>query len=202
MGQKYKVFIEDIPVYFGEYDELFLEDAGCVNGDNVQNFSELRVLALQSGTCVSVKNSTVPLYHPILSEMRHMKAAGGVVLNGKRELLAIKRLGRWDLPKGKIEYGEDVRAAAVREVEEECGVTHPVITRNLCETYHTYAMGDIWVIKQTSWFMMQMDGVPALTAQSEEQITDVRWMTREAVIHEMKADTYPAIVDVLRSAGY
>ena len=34
----------------------------------------------------------------------------------------IQRLGDWDLPKGKVEKREGVEAAAVREVQEECGL--------------------------------------------------------------------------------
>jgi len=51
-----------------------------------------------------------------------IKAAGGLVKNGRGEYLFIHRLNRWDLPKGKVEPNEKMRKAAVREVEEECGI--------------------------------------------------------------------------------
>ncbi len=35
-------------------------------------------------------------------------AGGGMVFNDKKEILFIHRNGKWDLPKGKIEKGEDI----------------------------------------------------------------------------------------------
>ena len=44
-------------------------------------------------------------------------------MNERGEFLSIYRNGVWDLPKGKLEKGEDFQSAAVREVEEETGMT-------------------------------------------------------------------------------
>jgi len=57
-----------------------------------------------------------------------IRAAGVVVLRttgGVREVLVVHRAGRqdWSLPKGKVDPDEHVLAAAVRECEEEAGVT-------------------------------------------------------------------------------
>jgi 8-oxo-dGTP pyrophosphatase MutT (NUDIX family) len=35
-----------------------------------------------------------------------VEAAGGVVVNQQKEVLWMFRLGKWDLPKGKLEKGE------------------------------------------------------------------------------------------------
>src|ERR1043166_3932939 len=67
-----------------------------------------------------------------------IEAAGGLVKNNKGEYLFIFRKGKWDLPKGKIDKGESVSAAAIREVEEECGVKKLSIRKELPPTYHTY----------------------------------------------------------------
>ncbi|MBK8341799.1 MAG: NUDIX domain-containing protein [Flavobacteriales bacterium] len=56
-------------------------------------------------------------------------AAGGAVTDERGRLLAIHRLGRWDLPKGKVDRGESVSTAAVREVQEECGLQEVSIER-------------------------------------------------------------------------
>ena len=45
-----------------------------------------------------------------------MEAAGGIVVNEELSLLMIFRNGKWDLPKGKIEQGEDPDTAAIRGV--------------------------------------------------------------------------------------
>jgi 8-oxo-(d)GTP phosphatase len=57
-----------------------------------------------------------------------IEAAGGVVLRDGadgREVLVVHRVryDDWSLPKGKLDPDETAEAAAVREVEEETGVT-------------------------------------------------------------------------------
>lgn len=57
-------------------------------------------------------------------------SAGGVVYRveeGEPLILMIQdRFGRWTLPKGVVEQGEPPPAAALREIEEETGVTGQV----------------------------------------------------------------------------
>ena len=56
-----------------------------------------------------------------------VQAAGGLVYNEKKEILLIFRRGKWDLPKGKLDKGEKLEDCAVREVEEETGLTELTI---------------------------------------------------------------------------
>jgi 8-oxo-dGTP pyrophosphatase MutT (NUDIX family) len=59
--------------------------------------------------------------------------AGGIIVREKRgayEVLlvsSISRPGRWTLPKGSIEAGEDPESAAFREIAEEAGVRGKLI---------------------------------------------------------------------------
>jgi 8-oxo-dGTP pyrophosphatase MutT (NUDIX family) len=58
------------------------------------------------------------------------RSAGGLVVRDDEILLISLHGGRrWQLPKGHIEPGEQVEAAAVREVREETGVTGRVLGR-------------------------------------------------------------------------
>lgn len=50
-----------------------------------------------------------------------------IVRNDKNEMLLQQRLGKylsgyWDFPSGHVEYGEDMRVSAVRELAEETGI--------------------------------------------------------------------------------
>lgn len=55
--------------------------------------------------------------------VRMSRSAGGVVLNRRGQVLIVNQRGRsWSLPKGHIEEGEDVLAAARREIYEESGL--------------------------------------------------------------------------------
>ena len=103
------------------------------------------------------------------------KSGGGVVKNAKNELLFIFRHGKWDLPKGKTEWGESMEETALREVQEECGITSLKIIRPLPSTYHVYKLKGKWALKHTWWYYMQYTGTAAPIAQEEESITDVRW---------------------------
>jgi len=51
-------------------------------------------------------------------------AAGAVVLRPGRDVLLVHRpkYDDWSFPKGKLDRGEHVTAAAVREVQEETGL--------------------------------------------------------------------------------
>jgi 8-oxo-dGTP pyrophosphatase MutT (NUDIX family) len=62
-------------------------------------------------------------------------AAGGMVKNvNTQKLLFIYRNGFWDIPKGKIEAGENPREAAIREIREEFGLQSLDITNELPPT--------------------------------------------------------------------
>ena len=53
-----------------------------------------------------------------------MLAAGGLVLRGGRIAVVHRpRYDDWSLPKGKLDEGESFEEAALREVEEETGLT-------------------------------------------------------------------------------
>src|SRR3546814_13598 len=75
-------------------------------------------------------------FNGIKKKFRVIKAAGGLVKNGDGDYLFIFRLGKWDLPKGKVEPGESMKTAAVREVEEECGIRVDYLGQKLSTTYH------------------------------------------------------------------
>ena len=94
------------------------------------------------------------MWRDFCSHYQLIEAAGGVVVNSKREVLWILRNGKWDLPKGKVELGEKVEDAAVREVEEECAVRGISRGALLGVTYHTYSYKSEAILKKTYWYAM------------------------------------------------
>ncbi|MGY0407193.1 MAG: NUDIX hydrolase [Polaribacter sp.] len=107
-----------------------------------------------------------------LTNFNVIQAAGGLVQNEKKEFLFIHRNNIWDLPKGKIEEGESPKTAAIREVEEECGIFKLTIISFLCTTYHIYYQKGI-KLKETHWFLMRSNYKKTLVPQQEEGITEV-----------------------------
>ncbi len=122
----------------------------------------------------------------------HIKAAGGLVFNENNELLVIKRNGKWDLPKGKIEEHEKKKHAAVREVEEECGISNPIIRTKLLKTFHTYTINSKNVFKTTYWYAMKYKGHENLVPQTKEGITEVKWVPIN-MVERIKENSYKSL---------
>ncbi len=114
-----------------------------------------------------------------------ISAAGGLVLNPKKELLFIYRNRSWDLPKGCIENGESIETAAIREVEEECGIFNLKLIKPLTTTYHIYNRNGI-TLKETHWFLLTSDYNIELVPQIEEGITEVIFKNKKAVNKALK----------------
>lgn len=124
-------------------------------------------------------------------------AAGGKVSNTEGKVLFIFRLGKWDLPKGKVEANETLEASAIREVEEECGIGNLTILNHIKDTYHIYELNGKMVLKQSVWYSMKSDDTSELVPQTEENITDARWMDDEEVQREVLKNTYPSIKEII-----
>lgn len=138
------------------------------------------------------------LFQKIKSSCNIIKASGGLVKNAEGDYLFIFRNKKWDLPKGKVEKGEGMKEAGVREVEEECGVKIISNEGKLCKTYHVYEIGNKVVLKKTNWYSMTVKGVPKLIPQKEEGITRAEWLSAKDLKPVVK-NTYPSIMDVLKA---
>lgn len=123
-------------------------------------------------------------------------AAGGVVFNEKDEVLLIFRQGKWDLPKGKVDKGETVEEAAIREVQEECGIEKLELLEPIVRMYHTYHLDQKRVLKTTHWFKMRALQYGKMLPQLEENITDLRWFDPKKLDIEA-LDTYNSIRELL-----
>ena len=117
------------------------------------------------------------LYEKFTNCFRIIEAAGGVVGNSKGEILFIFRNGIWDLPKGKIEKNESIKEAALREVEEECGIKQLKLEKLIDKTYHIYEINNQYILKITHWFLMHSDYKGEFFPQLEEGITKVQWVS-------------------------
>ena len=96
--------------------------------------------------------------------------------NKKGEVLFIFRNGKWDLPKGGIEKGEEIEDTAMREVEEETGVGKLRITNKLEKTYHVFKRNGIFKLKITYWFKMETNYSGPTCPQEKEGISKAVWL--------------------------
>ena len=121
--------------------------------------------------------------------------------NHEDQILMILRNMKWDLPKGKLEQGEDIKECAIREVEEECGLHGLKILRQLMNTYHIYTENGENIIKRTFWFRMKTDYNGALHPQKSEGIDKAVWLNKES-INEKLDNTFGNIKDLLYDELY
>ncbi len=132
----------------------------------------------------------------IAGRFKYIEAAGGVVNDIDNRILIIKRFGKYDLPKGKIEKGESCERAALREIEEECGIKQLEIEETLRATFHAYRLNGELIIKKTFWFNLKYSGNETPVPQTEEDITEVFWIDRSE-LSGILSNTYSSIIDVL-----
>lgn len=137
------------------------------------------------------------LFEAFSGSFKRIDAAGGVVFNDKGEILMINRLEKWDLPKGKVEKKETVEVAAVREVEEECGISNVILEDSITTTYHVYFFKNVSVLKKTYWYQMRYEGVEPLVPQIAEDIVEAVWVDKNEVDQYLQ-NTYETIRDVFR----
>ena len=110
-------------------------------------------------------------------------AGGGLVWNEHNELLMIYRMDKWDLPKGKLDPGESIEQCALREVQEETGLTTARINYFVGITQHDYFDKYIGVdaIKESHWYAMTALSSDLLIPQTEESITKIEWVKEKDI---------------------
>ena len=108
-----------------------------------------------------------------------IESAGGLVCNRSHHILLMFKRGKWDMPKGRVEEGHSLETSALREVQEETGLSMSKLTvqGKLVSTWHTTQHQNIKYMKKTHWYLMQYDGDDDDTdPQVEEGIIECRWV--------------------------
>ena len=200
--QKYKVFFNEKSIVFSSTSKITLSKPWP---ELLKSPSIRRVKAWLKAFEATDEQETVleqdrleQMFQIFKSALLNLDAAGGVVIRNKK-LLFIFRNGKWDLPKGKIEEGEGIKEAAIREIEEECGVSNLTIVNQLKDTYHVYEHKGEIVLKQTYWFELTTNFNGELIPQTEEGITKVAWLTSAEIENEVLKNTYASIKDLWSS---
>jgi len=139
---------------------------------------------------------TDKMFSDFCSLHNYIEAAGGIVVNQNSDYLLIKRMGIWDLPKGKIEIGETVKGAAVREVCEETGLKNVEIINQLPDTFHIYQQKKKWFLKKTYWFLMNTKEETKLVPETKEDISEAVWMNKREG-HIAITNSYRSLYDTL-----
>jgi len=201
MPQKYKVYFANKPVVFIEDSDAstFLPGHEVIVSQGKADTMLIESAISRGAKAICMKCRDVDWsWKQFASQFLTIRAAGGLVSNDRSEVLFIYRLEKWDLPKGKVEAGEELDVAAVREVEEECSIDKLELQRHLITTYHTYTLKGEQVLKSTDWYVMKHDGHDIPKPQAIEGITEARWIA-PAEWKMVESNTFPSVIDVLRA---
>jgi len=204
--QKYKVFFNEKRIVFTSNRNITLSKPS--NNIN-ENSGSTAILEWFRAFAEGREEETVlehlnpeQLFETFKSAFLIVEAAGGVVVRNNK-LLLIHRLGKWDLPKGKIDEGETREEAALREVEEECGIITHKIVKHLPSTFHIYKSPyketrGKWIFKETFWYEMEYEATENGSPELEEGITEVRWFAKNE-LNEVLLNTYNNLRQIINT---
>lgn len=189
----YKVFVNEKKLLISKNPE---------NLEKTINYESFTTLEIALDLLQNTSTSELNVYGEKIGEIwenfkklfRIIEAAGGIVSKPNGDTLFIRRLGKWDLPKGKMEKGESREESAIREIEEETNLKNVELRDFINTTYHIYTErnGDR-VLKHTHWFEMFFDGEDTSKPQIEEGITEVAWKNAIQIENEVFPNTFQNI---------
>lgn len=184
----YKIFLNDREIVIALPADQYMFQHFEIS-ENLQTMPEVRnwfsrfINETKTNTLMIQDNPDEFMTAVFSQAFTQIEAAGGIVKrNG--QMLFIFRNEKWDLPKGKIDAGETPEEAAIREVEEECGINKHRIVKSLQPTWHIYqstwkgSAGE-WILKKTHWFEMEYTGTENGTPETGENISEIRWFEKE-----------------------
>src|SRR6478752_5737606 len=122
-----KIYFSTIPLIITSSKKHFTNGKIIENANKSTIQSALKDLSQNDQQLVLITENENQEIEQLKADFTVIEAAGGLVYTPNEEVLLIFRKGKWDLPKGKLDDGEELETCAIREVEEETGIQHVVL---------------------------------------------------------------------------
>jgi 8-oxo-dGTP pyrophosphatase MutT (NUDIX family) len=122
-------------------------------------------------------------------------SAGGIVFRHEPDLqflMILDAYGRWTFPKGHVEEGESPQQAAVREIEEETGITGS-IGDEVGETRYTYHHPRRGRVHKTVIFYL-VRYLGGRVRPREGEVVQAEWVLPEEAARRVDYDGYDGLV--------
>jgi 8-oxo-dGTP pyrophosphatase MutT (NUDIX family) len=132
--------------------------------------------------------------------MRQVRAAGGVIWRRGEDGVEVLLIHRpryrdWSLPKGKVKSGESDEDAAIREIDEEIGVSIQLLGRELPSTRYRDVRGRDKVVRY--WAVeLPADAEPF----AGDGVSEIRWVPLADAPEQLSWERDEAVLDGLEDA--
>lgn len=120
--------------------------------------------------------------------MKREQSAGGIIIRKKDstwEVLTVRdKNEELTFPKGKVEKGEELLTAALREIQEEVGLTKLAMRKKLPVIHYLYTRGGL-IAKTVQYFLFELTENESVVPQKEEGLHDAKWVPLDDVINKI-----------------
>ena len=185
----------DVEDYLHRPDAIFIDE---LNASSVRTMlQQLETPDVYAG--VFLHPDLNALLNAFKSHLTLILASGGLVYSNDGQVLLIFRKGKWDLPKGKLDEGEELEVCAIREIEEETGARQLKIEKPLHISYHTYHEKGKHILKESHWYLISTETTCELNPQTEEDIEKYEWVPLDKLA-AYTSNMHASIIDVIHIA--
>jgi 8-oxo-dGTP pyrophosphatase MutT (NUDIX family) len=134
------------------------------------------------------------------------ESAGGIIKGPDGRIVLVCQHGNsWSFPKGGVEEGETLIQAAIREIEEETGITQLEYKKDL-GSYERYSIGKDGIGETKEWGLRKRTLFLFTTTQhalgpKDDEVTEARYVTLdeayELLTHPRDKEFFASVRDTI-----